>query len=126
MKVIGAGWTLYISGPEGPHLWVVVTDPAGDPETVVTVMLVTRRRHTDDTVILQPGDHPFIRHETSVSYSTADFRRVDRIVEQMHKGHCSARESLAPDVLARVQLGAATSPFTIHRIRDHCKHLFAA
>lgn len=44
----------------GTHLWFVPTDP--DPVTtrVVIVALVTQRGHTERTVTLDVGDHPFI------------------------------------------------------------------
>ena len=48
------------------HLWIAVTEPQPDSSQIVIVSLTTLRYDRDQTVILQPGDHPFITHQTIV------------------------------------------------------------
>lgn len=126
MQIIGAGSTLYITDGAGPHLWLVLSDPVGGAVRgwVVTVMIVTHKKWSDDTVILQPGDHPFVRHESSVNYSTACERKVDLILRQMHRNRCELRETLDGEILARVQQGLLDSPRTVNAIRALCQNLF--
>jgi hypothetical protein len=60
------------------HLWFVLTDP--DPATkVVLTMLVSEKAHTERTVQLVPGDHPFVRHESCVDFGTATYAPVSKL-----------------------------------------------
>ena len=125
MNVIRAGSTLYLQDPDNPHphLWLVLTDPTGDPEWVLTVMFTTHKSYTDDTLILKPGDHPFVKHPTSVHYSTAECRQVQRILKQMRTGRCHLRESLSPSLLRQAQRGFLRSPRSVRGLVEKCKPL---
>jgi hypothetical protein len=117
MNVIGAGCCIYLrEGP--PHLWLVLSDPIPPHSEVLTVMLNSVTRHTDATVILVPGDHSFVVRNTAVSYGSAKWRRVSAIVDAMTDGRCELRESLCPEVLARVQDGLFRSIHAVPAIRD--------
>lgn len=78
MVIIHAGSTLLLSDPF-PHLWLVLTDPKGKDDIIVAVMVRTAKGYTDPTVILEAGDHPFIRHKSSVHYSKAKWFKMSRI-----------------------------------------------
>lgn len=43
-----------------PHLWVVLWGPAGAADAYLIVHLTTLRPHTDQTVVMPAGEHPFI------------------------------------------------------------------
>jgi len=63
------GDTFLMPAPGGritPHLWIVITTP--DPVTHLCgiVSVTTLRNSKDQTIILQPGDHPFIRHQSTI------------------------------------------------------------
>src|SRR5437867_1530140 len=126
MTVICSGRMLLLSEPplHRPHLWIVLTDPDGSPPEVVAVMLRTVAGFTDDTLVLQPGDHPFVKHPTSVHYSTARRFRVSAILEAMQGGRCHLREDASPDLLQRARAGLIGSPFTVNAIRDYCHSRF--
>lgn len=59
-------------GPVTPHLWIVVTQP--DPQThlCAVVSVTTLRNSKDQTIILRPGDHPFIRDCSGVGAKARD------------------------------------------------------
>jgi hypothetical protein len=59
-----------------PHLWILLTEPA--PECVI-VSITTLREGKDQTVILQRGDHPFVRHQTCIFYGDARIVNVASI-----------------------------------------------
>ncbi len=107
-----------------PHLWFVLTYPEGNPPRVVAVMLRTTRRHTDDTLILDIGDHPFVKHESSVHYSSAQQFKVRAVLREMARGRCHLRENISSNLLARVRQGLLDSPYTVHAIRDYCAERF--
>ena len=75
MATIGAGQTLTIAGrtPQEYHLWLVLTDPDRESGKVVAVMVVSKRKHTDPTTLLVPGEHPFLKHPSNVDYGSAKF-----------------------------------------------------
>ncbi len=68
------GDTFFMPAPGGaatPHLWIIVTQP--DPQTheCAIVSVTTLRNSKDQTVILRVGDHPFIRHDSTIFYGDA-------------------------------------------------------
>jgi hypothetical protein len=61
------------------HLWIVITS-ANEGE-VVTVCVVTAHKRSERLVVLNPGDHPFIQHETVIAYLYSKIRAVPDIEE---------------------------------------------
>jgi len=127
VDVIGAGRTLYLlAGPPHPpqHLWVVLTDP--DPKTnhVVIVMIVTSRDHTDKTVTLTAGSHPFIICESNVDYRTATLALPKKLDAAIAKGRCRLEADLSSALLASIRAGLRVSARTPNYIVDHCTSRF--
>lgn len=87
-------------------------------------MLLTQKSFTDKTVVLNDGDHPFVRHLSSVHYSTADYFYLKHIQRAVKKGLCHIKEDMTDDLLQRVQDGLLKSSRTPHTIRDYCESLF--
>ena len=126
MNIIRAGSSLLLAEPPlyKPHLWFVLTDAQGQPPRVVAVMLRTVARFTDPTVVLGPGDHPFIRHDSAVHYSTARWFSVWAVMAAVKVGTCHLKEDMTDKLLRRVRKGLIESPFTVNALRDQCKDLF--
>ena len=126
MNVIAAGRTFLLPpGPDVPlHLWLVLTDP--DPKTseVAAVMVVTAKDYTDPTVILKAGEHPFIKHDSSVQFGTVQLLKCSLLAREMKKGRCHLKEDLKPEVLARVRKGLLQFPFTVRALRTYCEPRF--
>src|ERR1700676_42671 len=85
---------------ESLHLWIVVTPPT-DGE-VVTVSVTTRRRKSETLVVLKPGDHPFIEHESVIAYTYSRIRPVDDIEAAMRNGTAKKRQPISRELLARI------------------------
>ena len=70
---VGDTFLLHAPSADRLHLFVTLCepflDPLGDPLAIIAVPLSTSTVMTDKTVVLMPEDHPFIRHETAVSYN---------------------------------------------------------
>jgi len=94
-----------------PHLWLVITSPGADRQLAI-VNVTTKRLGSDETCVLQIGDHPFIRHDSVVLYEKAQTADADDLEGAMVELHLEARTPLPPAVLARVQSGALSSVFT--------------
>jgi len=127
MILVCAGRSLLFQAPndEKPHLWFILTDPEGDRNRVVAVMLRTVKEYTDKTIILEPGDHPFIKHSSSIHYSSARFFEAEAISHALRKGHCRLQEDMSSDLLRRAREGLLKSPFTVNAIKDYCRGRFS-
>lgn len=129
MDVIKAGRTILLRPrdnkfPHKPHLWLVLTDPPSPNGIVVAVMVCTQTKFSDSTVILKVGDHPFIRHDSSVQFSSARYLQIPFILKEMEGGRCHLRKDMSRDLLKRVQEGLLISPRTVIAFREYCKKCF--
>ncbi len=88
-------------------------------------MVVTRRVHSDTTTVLQVGEHPFIKHDSSVSYSTARTFSVAALDEWLAEGDAQFKSPLSPHLLAKIRKGLIDSDFTVNAIREHFRAQFS-
>jgi hypothetical protein len=119
MASFSAGDTFLAPSPrtEKLHLTIVLCDPSGDPPTILTVSFNTRTHLTDPTIILNVGDHPFIAHETVVSYDEMLCVRTDLLeqLEAMNQSRLSTdrtfrrHQPVSPHLLDRIIQGAFVS-----------------
>lgn len=121
------GDTVLIPAPGGrtiPHLWIVLTEPDPATHQCVIVNVTTLRYAADQTVILQPGDHPFISHPSVISFADAmivDVRRIeDGIRNRTAKQHARCSNVL----LKEIQRGMLGSPFAKRSVIDFCKRVW--
>jgi hypothetical protein len=99
------------------HLWIIVT-PATEGE-VVTVCLVTAHKRSERLVVLNKGDHPFIRHESVIAYRHSVIRTVGDIEESLKNGLAKARDPVSAELLKRIQNGLLESDFTPNGVRAY-------
>ena len=109
---IRRGSTLLISGthqdPSKSHLCIILNDPPdANPQQVLYVPVITARKKSDATCILEVGDHEFIVHKSCVHYANAQVRTVQQLTDRG-----SLKEPLRDDVLERVCAGVFDSPHT--------------
>lgn len=126
MDSLCTGRSILLRAPQDtkPHLWFVLTDPDGTPPRVVAVMLRTVRSYTDPTVILQPGDHPFVSHPSAVHYSSACWFPLHRLARAIAVGECHLKADMSPALLRRVRDGLLASPFTVEVLKQFCRERF--
>ena len=103
------------------HLWVVITEPDSESFECVIVSVTTLRGNCDQTLVLQPGDHPFIQHPSVVFF--ADARIVDsRLLDQaIARGECLPHEPCSSELLAHIRAGVTASPHTPQKVVAFCK-----
>lgn len=120
----GRAFLLCASGEPKSHLRFVLTDC--DPATgrCVIVMVVSAKSYTDKTVVLRAGDHPFIEHESHVSYGDARYFTEQQLKKAQRLGQLVMQPDMSLQLLTRVRLGLLTSSRTIHEIKDFCRRLF--
>ena len=119
----GATYKIPDLGNGVPHLWVVLTDPDENGE-VAMVSLTTRRKGSDDTVILDSHDHPFVIRETAVSYGNAMCAAVQNLTNAVCVGAAFMHRPVSQDLLTRIQDGAQRSPHTPKDVKEYvCRRL---
>lgn len=131
MELVCAGRAFILSGlvlgaPLKPHLFFILTDPDPVTGTVIAAMVVTAKAHTDKTVTLHAGDHPFIRHESNVDFSVAGYIHPARLQRALAQGKCDIQPDIDAALLAKVRIGLLTSSRTINEIGDYCRSHFPA
>jgi hypothetical protein len=116
--MLGLGDTIILPKPglEKEHLWVLVTAPDSNG-TVIMVNLTTQRPHSDTTVILQPGEHPFIDRPTVVFYADARFVEAALLESCVSKGIGRNHSQIEKAVLQKIQNGLLISPLTPQKIK---------
>ena len=113
------GDTFLMPAPGGaatPHLWIIVTQPDPQTQECAIVSVTTLRNSKDQTVILRVGDHPFIRHDSTIFYGDAMIVDARRLEAEIAAGLALVREKCSPTTLKLVQDGVAVSPFTRPKI----------
>jgi hypothetical protein len=109
------------------HLWVVLTYPNAEGLSIC-VNITTRRFDSDDTLILQPGDHPFIKHESTVHYEDARFMDLSLVTQLLESGAksfvCEPREYCTHTLLDNIKDGLVKSRRTPTGIKRVCKELW--
>lgn len=108
-----------------PHLWVVLTYPDKNSNEVVIVNLTTKRSHSDTTVILNPGDHPFINRETVINYSDAKFVKVENLKKALDMTLAEPHSHFRNDILEIIQKGVLKSPHTPLKVKKYCQKKFS-
>jgi hypothetical protein len=122
------GTCILLPKPSGDirHLWIVLTEPDGDPPQVVIVNLTKNKPRADTTCILMPSDHDFVKVETVVHYGDArlvpaePLSQIAKLRDYDFQADCSA------ELLERVQLGLLASPSTPKKIKTYCQPRFTS
>jgi hypothetical protein len=108
-------------GAATPHLWIVVTQPHRESHLCAIVSVTTLRNKKDQTVILRVGDHPFIRHDSTIFYGDAMIVDARRLAAEIAAGLALVRERCSAATLKLVHDGVSASPFTRPRFLRFCR-----
>ena len=117
------GATLIIpSGPRGKHLFIILNEPkdfAGHINSSVLVNVSSvRKAPYDDTCILEPGNHPFIRQRSYIAYRHARVERAESLAQKVNASLFTPHEPLDDELLKRVQNGLYKSPQTRRFLKE--------
>lgn len=113
-----------IPSPKCKHLFIVLTAPDGEPPQVVMVNVTTRRPHSDCTVILTGGDHPFVKHESVIAFEHASLFDAERLERGLRDGRIVKYSDMDDSLFEMIRRGLLTSPRTPTRIRHYCQQRF--
>ena len=118
------GDTFLMPAPGGaatPHLWIVITEPDPVSNFCAIVSVTTLRNSKDQTVLLRVGDHPFIRHDSTIFYGDGMIVDARRLEHEIAAGLAVRRDKCPAATLKLVQQGVAASPFTRPKFLRFCR-----
>lgn len=75
------------------HLWIVLTKPQGPLREAICAYITTLRSDSDTTVVVNVGDHVFIKHKSVINYSQArclSLEAVDKLLSKRTHSFASA------------------------------------
>ena len=119
--MLPCGYT-YLDGndeEEDYHLHIIVSDPDQDGYVIV-VSVSTIYRFADRTVILRPGDHPWVKHESYIAYNFARLKKLAEIEARIARLPGMTKDPCTEALLKRVQGGLLESEQTENGV----KHFF--
>jgi hypothetical protein len=100
-----------------------MTEPQEEPAIVVRVNISTihNKRYEDHTVVLQPGDHEFIKHESYVVYEYAKRVRVSVLEAHYQRGQITIKDEVSDELFEKILEGLFRSPRTPRDIKALCR-----
>jgi hypothetical protein len=110
------------------HLWVVLTDPQDSP-SVAIVNLTTQTNIPDEPLVLNTGEHAFIRHKTVVNYAEAKIvsaEELERLIEANLITPHHREPYCTPALLEKIRKGVLTSDFARPIFQQYCRERFPA
>lgn len=106
------GDTFLLAKPDiNNHLFIVISDPAQDPDRIVTANFTSWRADKDQTCIVNSGDHRFLTRRSCVHYAEDRLIRLADYQRLLAAGAIFAHDPVADALLNRILAGAAVSPF---------------
>jgi hypothetical protein len=85
------------------HLWMVLSDPAREPQRIVIVNLTSWRADKDQACVLEVGDHPFVQHRTCVNFPMAKIVSRDQLQKLFDVGKLQSHAKVPPELLQRIR-----------------------
>ena len=117
--MLKAGQTILLPKPghSTPHLWVVLLAPDPVSHETVIVNLTSQKTHSDNTVVLQPGEHPFVQHPTVVFFADARIVDAKHIAAAMEAGTFQSHQDCSAALVLRIQHGLLASTMTPQKVK---------
>lgn len=120
---LSPGDTFLINAPGASkyHLFIVL-GVNSDLQELIAVPLNTVTIHTDPTVVLKVGDHPFIKHDSAVSYNEMrafPLLMLDELEGMSMKSHDPSfvrSEPCDPELLKKLVDGAFASQLASRKL----------
>jgi hypothetical protein len=119
------GHTLLVpSGSVGLHLFILILGPVvlpsyGGQAQLAMVSMTTLRPGIphDPACVLQPGDHPFIRHPSYVAYRHLRLDQSLHVETMIDRAVWTLSDACTPELLARITAGVCTSKLTAREFK---------
>lgn len=90
------------------HLFIIISEIID--KKVLCINVTTQKNCSDNTCILRKGDHPFIRHDSTINYKDAFDPEVKLLEKAIAENTIKPHDAISKALLKRIQKGALTSP----------------
>jgi hypothetical protein len=123
-----AGDTFILTHATGPtpHLWVILWGPEGSADAFLMVSLSTLKAHSDGTVRITVGEHPFIQHDTCAVYSDLRKTTAAKLAQAEADRQLARRDRASSQLLEKLRRGVFASPRTPNAMGEMARNLFGA
>lgn len=112
--------------PDRKHLFIVISGPVNDEQLVLLVSISSVKPNlwNDQSCLLFPGDHPFIKRDSFVDYSSSRIEPAEKLAKAVDQGIFVPREPVSQDLFDRICAGVLASRRTPKDIKRffliHC------
>ena len=120
--MLRAGQTILLPKPgqDTAHLFVVLTAPDALGH-VLLVNFTTHRPHSDPTVIIQPGERPFVTHATVAHFVDTRRTTAAALEAEIASGIFRTHLDCSAVLLDRLRAGVLTSPHTPEKVKRYLR-----
>lgn len=120
-----SGTLLVPSGPDGMHLFVIMTKACKDDQhLLLPITSVKPGKYHDPTCLFDGGEHPFIARASFAAYKHCELRKSAHIMKCVTSGFFIPKVSLKPELVQKLGDGVAISPFSkpwvIRQYQENC------
>lgn len=98
------------------HLWIVLSDPNIDSDSVLIVNLTSWRADKDQACVLDAGDHPYVKHRSCVNYTGAKVVTAAHIERLLSVGKLVSHSPVDPGLLAKIRNSVLTSRMALGNV----------
>ena len=120
--VVNCGDTFLIDFPGAPneHLFVVITRVNDKLNNFVIVGIESAENtHSENQILLHPGEHPFLTKLSSVAYRFAAIMSVEELDFHVKQGTAKRREPMPPEIIARIVKGMKQTRKAPRYVQDY-------
>ena len=124
MLKIGDSFLLPRNANKTEHLWIVIAKPDENGKAVCVNISSLRSAFCETTVILQPGEHPFIVKKSVVRYADAselDLNKLELALEGNYDFVCAKQEPCSRELLQKIKKGLIKSQHVSPDIQNKCR-----
>lgn len=107
---MNAGDAFFLGGKTADrHLWVIISDPAINPNRVLFVSMTSYDVTKEDVWLIGAGEHPFVTHTTCIAYWNAREASLDELEKLRNAGQLRRATPISSVLLARIRTGVSLS-----------------
>ena len=111
-----AGRCVLIDDSGGHHLYLFLIECVGNPPQTILLNITSWYPGIDETCVLQPNDHPFIRTKSVIAYEYADILEEWRANILLRDG--IFQPPIAPTLLLKIRQGLCESDQTPEEVKE--------
>jgi hypothetical protein len=85
------------------HLWIVLSDPELDAEQVLIVSITSLTPVKEQTCLVVPEDHSWVRRASCVAYNFARVVSLETLYRFKDAGMLELQDAISPQLLSRIR-----------------------